>query len=463
MLAAVLAIACGGCMPARPTRVTAPMSSAQAVAGGDTLRTTALAPGVVHVRHRDAAGPWTVHVVRVDVARCGCAIDARHAYDGLRGRERTSDLVARRMAAGDTALAAINAAFFDLRTGDAVDDEVIDGEWWRGHAAGRTPGPLGPAGPRAHVATLADGRVVTGRMTMRATASVTPTGAARTVLAIDAINPQRRAALAVALYTPRFGARTPVAGAATDSGRMQLDPDDGPPTPARLAAQARRDSLRLATDTVRRTVVEVTLAPVRTPTDRAARVVGGVTTWTVVAVAPPGAGGTPIPAGGIVLSVRDEVPALTTFVAGATGRTITLDVRLVTAEGRDVGVPHALVGGFGELLARGRDVSALADAREGTRASFSVARHPRTAVGTADGGRVVYLVTVDGRGAGGSVGMSLAELALLMRRLGATDAANLDGGGSTTMWVRGSGVTNVPSDPTGERTIANALLVVPRR
>ena len=59
--------------------------------------------------------------------------------------------------------------------------------------------------------------------------------------------------------------------------------------------------------------------------------------------------------------------------------------------------------------------------------------------------------------------MSLAELAALLRRLGATDAANLDGGGSTTFWLRGTGVVNTPSDPSGERTVGNALFVVPRR
>lgn len=82
-------------------------------------------------------------------------------------------------------------------------------------------------------------------------------------------------------------------------------------------------------------------------------------------------------------------------------------------------------------------------------------RHPRTAIGY--NGSQTMVVTVDGRQAGWSVGMTYQELALLMQQLGCTDALNLDGGGSTTAWVRGQ-VVNRPSDG-GERRIANAVLV----
>jgi len=57
--------------------------------------------------------------------------------------------------------------------------------------------------------------------------------------------------------------------------------------------------------------------------------------------------------------------------------------------------------------------------------------------------------------------MTLVELAALMRRLGAWQAMNFDGGGSTTLVVGGS-IVNAPSDATGEREVGNALLVVRR-
>ncbi len=94
--------------------------------------------------------------------------------------------------------------------------------------------------------------------------------------------------------------------------------------------------------------------------------------------------------------------------------------------------------------------------RHGLIVGGDAVRHPRTAVGYNH--RETIWVTVDGRRAGWSVGMTLTELAHLMRELGCTDAMNLDGGGSTTLWVRGL-VVNRPSD--GQpRPVANGLAVV---
>jgi exopolysaccharide biosynthesis protein len=73
-------------------------------------------------------------------------------------------------------------------------------------------------------------------------------------------------------------------------------------------------------------------------------------------------------------------------------------------------------------------------------------RHPRTAI--AIKGSKVLLVTVDGRNERAS-GMSLFELAQFLKWLGASGAINLDGGGSTTLWVKGEpagGIINFPSD-----------------
>lgn len=84
-------------------------------------------------------------------------------------------------------------------------------------------------------------------------------------------------------------------------------------------------------------------------------------------------------------------------------------------------------------------------------------RNPRTGIGIDGRGRVL-LVTVDGRQAK-SVGMSLHEFADLFRYMGATSALNLDGGGSTTMWVRGQ-IVNKVSDPS-ERPVGSSILIVP--
>jgi exopolysaccharide biosynthesis protein len=122
------------------------------------------------------------------------------------------------------------------------------------------------------------------------------------------------------------------------------------------------------------------------------------------------------------------------------------------------------VGGFPVLV---RDSIEQAGLDSAGGAGFGPVRHPRTVVGMAAGGRRLFLVTIDGRQPGYSVGMTLREAARLALDLGATEALNLDGGGSTTMAVRrdSSGreryeVVNRPSDPQGERPVGNALALV---
>jgi len=91
--------------------------------------------------------------------------------------------------------------------------------------------------------------------------------------------------------------------------------------------------------------------------------------------------------------------------------------------------------------------------------AFGIARNPRTMAGVTGDGDLL-LVTVDGRQPGYSVGLSFAEQARLMRALGAVQALNLDGGGSTTMALHGT-VLGRPSDTTGERPIGDAILIFP--
>ena len=115
-----------------------------------------------------------------------------------------------------------------------------------------------------------------------------------------------------------------------------------------------------------------------------------------------------------------------------------------------------VIGGYPVLLDRGAPSGDLGVADN---PSFAAARHPRTAVGFDRTRRLFRLVVVDGRQAPVSVGMSLPELAELMLALGAEEALNLDGGGSSAMSLRGR-IVSRPSDPDGERTVANSLWLV---
>ncbi|MDX1919307.1 MAG: phosphodiester glycosidase family protein, partial [Candidatus Caenarcaniphilales bacterium] len=80
---------------------------------------------------------------------------------------------------------------------------------------------------------------------------------------------------------------------------------------------------------------------------------------------------------------------------------------------------------------------------------------PRTAIGMTAPGRLIWLVA-DGRQKN-SVGLSLWELAALMKEIGVVEAINMDGGGSTTMVLNGE-IVNSPSDPS-LRSVSTALLL----
>ncbi len=118
-----------------------------------------------------------------------------------------------------------------------------------------------------------------------------------------------------------------------------------------------------------------------------------------------------------------------------------------------LGFPGAVdtLGGNPLLVVNG---SVVASEVDGSGPFFD--RAPRTAVGYTREGQLL-IVVVDGRQSGYSRGMTLRELAELMQYLGATQAINLDGGGSSVMVVNGL----VASRPTESRPVGNALVVLP--
>ena len=75
-------------------------------------------------------------------------------------------------------------------------------------------------------------------------------------------------------------------------------------------------------------------------------------------------------------------------------------------------------------------------------------RHPRTLIGV-DARGFIWLAAIDGRQPDHSVGMNFSELEALCDRLQLTDALNLDGGGSTTLVIRGQIMNGRPTPPSG--------------
>ncbi len=216
----------------------------------------------------------------------------------------------------------------------------------------------------------------------------------------------------VVLLTPRFGADVPIQA---DSRVLRLDATE-------------LVSGRTTTTTVRTSVV------------------GGPAVVTV-------------PADGAMLVAHGEVPddvadAIDAIEAGDRLELESVPRPMATDASNWEELTQALPGG--PLLLRDGQELGLSSWREEKFSEATLtARQPRTAIARTGEGRLL-LVTVDGRQEDWSVGVTLAELTSVLQQLGARDALNLDGGGSTAMAVGGE-ITNRPSDP--DRHLDNALFV----
>ncbi len=173
-------------------------------------------------------------------------------------------------------------------------------------------------------------------------------------------------------------------------------------------------------------------------------------------------GSSQIPERGFVISAsgkfRDEL-----LVKIKVGQTIGMNTRHYPDKTQKVDKTATrfiedIVGGVPQLI-KGGKIEITWEAEKSSKA-FVETRHPRTAVAKLKDGKFL-MVTVDGRSEA-SGGIGLQNLAEILLELGATDAVNLDGGGSTTMFLDGK-VVNKPSDKEGERKVGDAILVFPRK
>lgn len=372
----------------------------------DGRATRLLAAGVTYQQWLDSAGPWVVHLVTVDLGRADIELRHARAHDALRGREKTSEMVNRAASNGTTVLAAINADFFNLATGENENNQVIAGEWWKGLKVTDSPYDTYD---NAHVQFGIDAahRPFIDRYLLDAKAI--GRGVATPIMTLN-FNPSGNPE-GTALYTSRFGAKTPF-------------------------------------DTTRQTA-EVTMVTAGRRGDTLLYVRRGAVSRS---------SGSLIPSDGAVLAAYGPGSRLREVQSLADGDTIR--VVLTTLPRTGVGAPTILIGGWPRILRDGQDVAVDAPTVEGTVSRNAEARHPRSAIGFSRDSTTLFLVVVDGR-TQKSVGMTLVELAALMRRIGAWQAMNFDGGGSSTMIVDNA-LVNAPSDSTGERAVGNALLVVRR-
>ena len=387
---------------ARTAAQSAPASGGQP----DSVETRQVLVGVEHTRIVRASGPWIINVLRIDLRRSGIEIKTARAHGQLRSRERLSELVRRAEAAGTVVVAAINADFFNLKSGESENNQVIDGEWWKGVKVTDSPYDTF-RNPHAQFGVDSARRPLIDRYQFDGIA-LTRT-AAIPLIALNAIptGPQEGSAF----YTPRFGTAAPVVGAADSSKHT----------------------------------VEAVFIAVGQRLDTALYVRHGAAAMN---------GGSAIPTGGAVLTAYG--PRSKDITAIGEGDTLKVVLRATVAGVRPVPLAQ-LIGGWPQIIRDGANIAGNAAATEGALSSNAEVRHPRSAIGFSRDSATLFLVVVDGRSRH-SVGMTLIELAEFMRSLGAYQALNFDGGGSSTLIVQGK-IVNSPSDVTLERGIGNAVLI----
>lgn len=159
---------------------------------------------------------------------------------------------------------------------------------------------------------------------------------------------------------------------------------------------------------------------------------------------------TPLHAGSIVLSAHGA--AAKAMAALQVGDAVSVEQSLGEAFDK---VPYAL--GAGPMLVKDGNIFVTTKLEE-VAPDIAVGRAPRTALGLTKTGHVLFVV-VDGRHA--SKGLTLVELAKFMQELGAVQAMNLDGGGSSEMVIKGK-VVNQPSDGQ-ERLVGDALTLIGKK
>lgn len=112
---------------------------------------------------------------------------------------------------------------------------------------------------------------------------------------------------------------------------------------------------------------------------------------------------------------------------------------------------------FKEQMGGSDDIVLQGGITDAGQSGAATGEHPRTGMGISKDKKTVYIVVVDGRQTA-SAGVSLQDFGEVFKTLGAWDAVNLDGGGSTCMVVNKE-IRNHPSDG-NERAVGNGVLVL---
>jgi hypothetical protein len=327
-------------------------------------------------------------------------IEAWAGNDSLSGLERPSDNMARRSTSARPILVGINGAFFEgAATGDSYAGDPIGGEMIQGVITNPPIMERPVIGFGAANQPFMDVYFMNGTATFR-----------NQTINISAIN-KRRLANQLILYNSYFGAST-YTNEWGEEALLKPVSGNWEDLPSHLNVKC---------------VVEKRRFYETGPVSLA------------------------IPKGSIVLSGNGNAA---TFVGSlAVGDEVTVSVDMSLQSDNSVKPPiRNMVGAWCQVLRNG-----VAVPPSSTTDALLMDRHPRTAVGfSADSTRIFFAV-VEGRQPAVSQGVSIAELSEVMTYIGAANAANLDGGGSSCMVINGE-IKNFLTDGS-ERAVSDGLAI----
>jgi exopolysaccharide biosynthesis protein len=367
--------------------------------GWDSSTVHEVAPGVTHKLLVVYSGPWRINVLEINLRQPGLVLRGVRAKDSALARETVTSMASRYNGPG-RAVAAINTDFFNLRTGESENNVVIEGRIDKGITITDSPHETFD---NVHYQFGVDWKN-------------------RPLL--------ERFVVAATLHAP--GRKS-----------IQLEGINSWPDSNTIVLYTRALSATTSPDTMGR---HPTLVPLRLDSQD-----GNTMMFTVAGNATEG-GVLPLGNGGALAAsgnMRDELRSI-----ARRGGKVRVSARIVPSKTKI----RTIVGGWPRVVMNGRSVAEYAGIVEGTFPRFE-GRNPRSAVGFSKDSSTLYLVVVDGRRPATDAGVTLVELARVMLQLGAHDAMNFDGGGSTTMVVDGK-IVNRPSDQTGERAVGSGLLVI---
>lgn len=362
-------------------------------------KTVAAGVEYAEVRREFSGKPVDINLLRLDPKKV--RLDVRHAMDTAIGTEKTSSIAVRHKA-----FAAINAGFFRLDTsvwaGDPAGILMIDGKLWSESQNNRVS---------LNITNQSNRTVISIGHTNAVNKIAYFTDVSDT---LDGVNRERKPSEMI-VYTPQFGRSTLTSNEGTELILSEC---------SSLCHKVQ--------------VLEKS-------------------------------GNSNIPSDGYVISIGANPTARQQFLIDHMTRdgdpslkSISVLTKLILIEGgketKVKSTPEDITNGVPQLIKNSKiDITWE---QEKASKSFVETRHPRTAVAKLKDGKFLML-TADGRSEL-SAGLDLYDLAAYFLELGATDAMNLDGGGSTTMFLDGK-VVNKPSDKEGERKVSDAILVTLRK